>query len=232
MSTRGLIGFRVQDRLIGAYNHSDSYPSWLGAQVVDFVSKRLRTPEQVEGFKANVAGLVFVESDKAPDLAAWKHYLAFAEAHGEKVEWSAVHSMGKKRMKVEWYGLLRDFQGICTLYGIEAGVLRHLEEYSEFLKDSLFCEYAYILDLEAGVLEFYEGFLATAEDPENYGPCALVGTVPFGQADLKALNGAFGLEGEAAVTKIPEQDVSWISERIPEARPVKARKPRALGRAS
>ena len=32
------------------------------------------------------------------------------------------------------------------------------EEYSGFLENSLFCEYAYIINLDDGVLEFYVGF--------------------------------------------------------------------------
>lgn len=40
------------------------------------------------------------------------------------------------------------------------------EDYKTFLHDSLFCEYAYIINLDTGMLEFYTGF---NQDPDAKG---------------------------------------------------------------
>lgn len=58
----------------------------------------------------------------------------------------------------EWYGKLRDNQGSLRKM-LDAGVF---EDYSEFPVDSLFCEWSYIVDLDAGRFEVYKGFQKTA----------------------------------------------------------------------
>jgi hypothetical protein len=37
MGTRGLLGLIIQGQRHGAYNHSDSYPSGLGLEIVKFL---------------------------------------------------------------------------------------------------------------------------------------------------------------------------------------------------
>jgi hypothetical protein len=70
----------------------------------------------------------------------------------------------------------------------------------DFIRDSLFCEYAYVVNLDDGLFEVYEGFqrephdkgryAAIEPDPEdvehwqachghNWYPCALVGSFPL-----------------------------------------------------
>ena len=34
MSTRGFISIKHDNKIIGTYNHSDSYPTWLGVRMV------------------------------------------------------------------------------------------------------------------------------------------------------------------------------------------------------
>lgn len=38
-----------------------------------------------------------------------------------------------------------------------------------FIKDSLFCEHAYILDLNTGLLEYYIGYQTEPDDDNRYG---------------------------------------------------------------
>lgn len=58
----------------------------------------------------------------------------------------------------------------------------------EFAKDSLFCEWAYVVDLDADTLEVYRGFQeaphtdgrwASEEPAKGYFPCRLVRTLPL-----------------------------------------------------
>lgn len=39
MSTRGIYGWRKNNENKITYNHSDSYPTWLGEKIVEFCSK-------------------------------------------------------------------------------------------------------------------------------------------------------------------------------------------------
>ena len=57
-----------------------------------------------------------------------------------------------------------EFEGINLIsehneYGWNGiGFNHEFQDASDFLRDSLFCEYAYIINLDDNVLEFYEGF--------------------------------------------------------------------------
>lgn len=205
MSTRGLIGFRQDGRFQATYNHCDSYPSWLGKKVVEFVKERLLSPEGLAAFRKNLAAVIWVDSDGKPSAKDVRYYMKSAKERDES--WKALNTLGSARMKTEWYALLRDWQGIQTLEGIADGQLRHLPESVSFIQDSLFCEYAYLLDLDRNVLEFWEGFQRSPQEGNPFGasrigeyyPCAKVGEVAFAEASFESLNRAFALEGEAAV---------------------------------
>jgi hypothetical protein len=59
--------------------------------------------------------------------------------------------------RLNWYELLRPFQGSLKAYAAEKP-LRYMSDGESFMGDSLFCEYAYVINLNKEVLEFYEGF--------------------------------------------------------------------------
>ena len=58
----------------------------------------------------------------------------------------------------DWYCLLRHAQGDLNVY---KNGLRYMIDNHDFIKDSLFCEYAYIINLDTKRLEFYVGFQKT-----------------------------------------------------------------------
>ena len=87
------------------------------------------------------------------------------------------------RNPCEWYVLLRGTQGSIARI-LDAGIFINS---NDFILDSLFCEYGYILNLDDMTLELYQGFqkkrhsagrYSTTELPESfdYFPCALVGS--------------------------------------------------------
>lgn len=140
MSTRGAWGFRINGKDKVAYNHSDSYLSWLGVRIGKFVAE---TP--VEKLTDIAKGISLIQDeDKIPSPAIIKQYEKYANTRvGDQT-------------KANWYCLLREAQGNPEAY--RDGGVAHMVDYSTFLKDSLFCEYAYIINLDEGVLEIYKGF--------------------------------------------------------------------------
>lgn len=176
MGTRGAIGFRIDDQDKVAYNHFDSYPSALGVTALGFV--RTFDPDSLAE-KARALRLINTETDKptTEDVKACEA-AGFAD-YGV--------STGKPD---DWYCLLRGAQGELASY-LEVGVI---PDASDFLIDSLFCEWAYIINLDTDKLEVYRGFNKAAggagryaskleegkewRDPEYYG-VALIAEVPL-----------------------------------------------------
>lgn len=179
MGTRGMIGFVIDGKRKGIYNHFDSYPDGLGKDVVAFVQKVLAVSDsQLERFKSNIRLVKWIDENK--DKPTKKDMERYAPLHDKAV------STG-----VDWYALLRNAQGVKGLELVYMGQLGHLIDGSEFIKDSLFCEFAYVLNLDDRTLEFYQGFQHGPQKDNPYGrkkdkdsgyyPCKLVGKVPFDQ---------------------------------------------------
>ncbi len=146
MGTRGAYGFHVGGVDKIAYSQHDSYPSGLGASMVDFV--RGHTDEEL----CRVAeALVLVRQETPPTEDEIERYRRWADLR--------VSS----RSLTEWYCLLRLAQGKPEAWF--QGLDRMLDS-SDFLADSLFCAWAWILNINARVLEVHRGF---NENPEALG---------------------------------------------------------------
>lgn len=172
MSTRGLFGFRKSGVDKAVYSHSDSYPEWLGE---------------------NFTKLLVRNADKLPDIY-------------EKIITVDVNSKPTEEQKkickdMGWYNrsvsCMNDDDWYCLLYGlqdiesfqkaVDEGVPVFIENYISFIRDSLFCEYAYIYDLDSESLEFYIGFQKVPDENNIYGqrenegyfPCRLAHVFPL-----------------------------------------------------
>lgn len=80
-------------------------------------------------------------------------------------------------------------QGSKCLDAIFDCKLRHMFDDIEFIKDSLFCEYAYFLNFDNNTLDIYDGFqkqgqllnpFGDTKDDNGYYPCRHVLSIPFG----------------------------------------------------
>lgn len=155
MGTRGAYGFRIdgQDKL--TYNHFASYPDGLGEVIVQFCNTL--NEEMLKTLKKKVKALKLVSEDGKATKAQVKKYEKFAD--------TGV-STGNVQ---EWYVLMRNLQFGEILPHILVGEVQHMIDSNEFILDSLFCEYAYILDLDNDVLEMYKGFQETPDPNNRYG---------------------------------------------------------------
>lgn len=151
MGTRGLVGFRVKGKDYTTYNNSDSYPSGVGADVLDEL-KKVKNWKKV---KALVGALRLVNEDSPPTPEDIKRFMKLFNG---KVNRASV---------TKWYSLLDQLQG--TLEPYLNGRVDVMIDSSEFIRDSLFCEWAYIVNLDTGLLEVWKGLQRTPWKRNRYG---------------------------------------------------------------
>jgi hypothetical protein len=167
MGTRGLYGFRKNGIDKTTYNHWDSYPECLGNAMARFC-KETSVNEMHEIFDR----LVLVKENSTPTENQITECVAYYDGN---VSSQAVD---------DWYCLLRNAQGDPNAY---KNGLRYMIDNTSFIKDSLFCEFAYIINLETECLEFYRGFQKEPCESNRYGtgkidgyhPCKMVAYYPL-----------------------------------------------------
>ena len=149
MSTRGLYGFRKNgiDKL--TYNHSDSYPDWLGDAMITFCKNT-----SIEEMNAIFNRIVLVDEHDKPTKKQIEECIKYYNGN-----------VGTQKVE-DWYCLLRNTQGNLNVY---KDGLKYMIDSQDFIYDSLFCEYAYIINLDEECLEFYVGFQKTPEEFNRYG---------------------------------------------------------------
>lgn len=170
MGTRGLYGFRKNGVDKTTYNHFDSYPDCLGNNVVEFC-KNTSIAEMNNIFDR----IILVEEDSKPTE--------------QQIDDCIEYYNGNVSMQntEDWYCLLREAQGNPNVY---KNGLKYMIDNSEFIKDSLFCEYAYIINLDTECLEFWVGFQKKPDENNRYGtesddnlgkyfPCKMVAYYPL-----------------------------------------------------
>lgn len=142
MSTRGAWGFRIDGIDKVTYSHSDSYPEWLGLKMAEFL--KTVTVEQLLKIAQNLKMVCEqVEPTQEEIDFVYKKYPELPITH-----------VGKGTPG-DWYCLLRNTQQDFETY--KKGFPFMIDS-EDFLAESLFCEYAYIINLDDNVLEFYVGF--------------------------------------------------------------------------
>lgn len=172
MSTRGAYGFYKCGENKITYNHADSYPDTLGKSIVDFIVK---TPD---GDIHDLFDKIELVDEREPmtdeQIEECKKFNGNLTGHEDN----------------EWYNALRKSQGDLGAY--TNGLKYMLKGYEDFIKDSLTCEYAYVLNIDSYSLEFYVGGNKRADKQgrykadkpvgmfeDKYYGCRLVKTYPF-----------------------------------------------------
>ena len=139
MGTRGFLGIVIDGQEKIAYNHWDSYPSSLGADILTWLRTAITDLDTVIEKARTLRVVPEHSTPTAEDIVSLNEY--------------ADTSVGDKMLD-NWYVLLRRTQGNMALT-LEAGVV---EDASGFANDSLWAEWGYIVDLDARVFEVYRGF--------------------------------------------------------------------------
>lgn len=153
MSTSGILGIKVGGVYKATYNHSDSYPENLGTMVVSFCRKLNRTG-QWDRFKEKMMQVVLVKENDVPSQELQERYTKSGYFNDHVSTGSPT----------EWYCLLKNLQDGIILQEIFRGACQHMIDSFEFLTNSLYCEYAYIINLDDMTLELYKGRNTTPDE--------------------------------------------------------------------
>lgn len=144
MGTRGLAGFRSNGQDKFAYNHWSSEPTCLGIDVATFV----QSCTKAELLRASEC-LIVVDGKTLPT----------PEQIAECAPWTDLSVSNQSTD--DWYCLTRNAQGNLQAY---VDGLKYMVASNAFIKDSLFCEWAYAIDTDTDTLEVYKGFQTVLGD--------------------------------------------------------------------
>ena len=184
MGTRGAIGFRINGKDKIMYNHFDSYPSALGTDVVNFAKTILNN----DSLRKKIEELRAIKKDEAPS----------PEIIDKATKLDLIDLSVSTQSLDDWYCVLRQAQGDLNKT-LDIGIY---EDNENFLLDSLFCEYAYIINFDEGeipVIEFYKGFNKNRDAAGRYAKLSEQNTEYAGVR----------LVGKCSITNIPK---NWIKD--------------------
>lgn len=182
MGTRHLIAVYVDGKhKVAQYGQWDGYPSGQGTTALNFL-RSLDTLDKVDAFREKVRATVFAADEEIQ--AKWK------EVGADDSGWVGIEVSEKFAKR---YPQLSRDTGAAVLGIIndsEPGIV--LKDSLDFVTDGLFCEWAYVVDLDANVFEVYEGLSASkgetkgrfssltpAADNNGYGVVTLVKSYPL-----------------------------------------------------
>ena len=131
MGTRGIIGFYHRGRTYGAFNAMDSDPEYLGIEVINYLRRT-----NICELREKMSTIIVVDPDKKPTPKA--------------IDICRSAYTGTKT-PISWNELLRSVQSFDVFD------LPYMINNKSFLYNSLFCEWAYIINLDAKTLEIYKG---------------------------------------------------------------------------
>ena len=168
MTTRGLTGFRYKEKDKLAYNHADSHPDSLGLKVL----RELRDVKNWKTVRDRIGSLIPVPEQRRLD-----EHSSMAETEMRR----AFPDLKYRYKPRNFYDLYQPLQG--TLKPYMDGKLMFMPDSSDFINNSLFCEWAYVANLDSNKYEIWKG-LQTKPDPDNrygqevdrmgYYPCQMV----------------------------------------------------------
>lgn len=131
---------------IAQYGQWDGYPEGQGQTVVKFLNT-VKTKKALAAFAAKVAALKTLTD--AEVATRWKEVGA---------DDSGMVSMTISDKFKEKYPHLQRDCGAEILQLVNEGKATEVSLDIGFVKDSLFCEWAYVIDLDAGTFEVFKGF--------------------------------------------------------------------------
>lgn len=143
---------------IAQYGQWDGYPEGQGSTVLSFLNEC-----DIDLFRKKLDRCRFIENSERKQ----KEIENFLKKIGSKNGWLTSEQSEKYHKKYPF--LTRDNgAGILYLiYNSEDDGLLWLNNSVDFASDSLFCEWAYLIDLDKNLLEIYRGFNTEPLEPKQ-----------------------------------------------------------------
>lgn len=175
MGTKGLIGHILNGGNRGIYSHMDSYPSELGRKVLSLVAD-LNRDHGWDSLRGKLSTISVVDPVGTPDKTA-------VDLYGSRFRAGLVSA----NVRETWSGLLWGLRGVDCYRRILSGELHHFPDAYRFIHEPLFCEYAYILNLDGMKLDLFAGhqggmLILTHPGQRHDGgvdTCQHMGSIPF-----------------------------------------------------
>ncbi len=167
MGTRSSTLIQVDGEIkLAQYTQFDGYPSSLGVSILEL----LRTVDLTK-LKERVRGLKFAgpESEDEDD-PEWQEYMKHSDECDQNLldilkldisDWvDAKEAKKQKSLSLPGFRWSRECggDGIIKMLLNENLTFGTVMDRSDFVVDSLFCEWAYLIDFDRNKLEVYEGF--------------------------------------------------------------------------
>jgi hypothetical protein len=144
MGTRGVIGTLHNKVLHASYQQFDTYPTSTGVELQkemqEVVERGYEPEETFDYLRKLVDEMIYVDADKKPTPEQALKYSQFLNSNVSTGD--------------DWYSQLREQQG-SLMKRLDAGIAT---EDTAFIKDSLFCEWGYIFDLDDRKVIILRGF--------------------------------------------------------------------------
>lgn len=140
MGTRGLFGFYYKGKYYVVYNHFDSYPEGLGSDIINEIKKAI-LEGKLDEWKNKLININIVNEDKVPtseDIERLAYFTDLSVSRGSTSD---------------WYCLLRRTQGSLEKV-LDSGYIINSVDSAGCPR---FEEYAYILNFDTNLFDFYEG---------------------------------------------------------------------------
>lgn len=158
MGTRHLIAVQSEGKYkIAQYGQWDGYPDGQGVTVLAF----LKDEKKVQKLKKNLAKTRFTDAKKDK---------AFLDAYDKNAPVWSNDPDNRTAEQKRWFKtyMTRDLGAeILTNVAKSKDEEILLHDSISFAGDSLFCEYAYVIDFDAGTLEVYKGFQDKIPPPKG-----------------------------------------------------------------
>jgi hypothetical protein len=179
MGTRNLTFVVYNNEIkVAQYCQWDGNPSGNGSIVVNFICKKINTPKKLEAFKQKLSKINYLTSEEVERRYAELKNAEFL------VKYPQLHRNFGPRVLDEYILITEEPE---------------LQLMTEFAAESLFCEWAYVIDLDNCNLEVYKGFnkkKLTKKDrfaflplsDNGYKQIKILASIPFAELNKKSMN--------------------------------------------
>lgn len=163
MGTRGLTAvYHDGAYRVAQYGQWDHYPEGQGVKALEFCQKWLKGDEKTSQFMSNLATVRFCNDEDRAESERFSASIGCANG------WMDMRQAELWKERYPYWS--RDL-GASILDAIADPLPGHplvLRDSLSFAADSLFCEFAYVIDLDAYTLEVFKGFNKSGVDEGRF----------------------------------------------------------------